>query len=204
MFSPPAPTPFYLLSSLFPSPLPPHSPQFPLQKKTSRRLRELTQDRKLAFTQMEDDNALKATAARRLEEQAQGLVEAALRLQEQALRLHVNERSLHESRDASVVLQRAAKEAARRLLELGEGKDNFLVQSLNAAARPTTAPALPRYDGDADPIAAATPSRTDNTELIRQLEAESQGVRRLKETHDDHIEHDRPLARRLAGGPDNC
>ena len=122
---------------------------------------------------MEDDNALKATAARRLQEQTR----------------------------ASVVLQRAA---ARRLMELGEGKDTFLVQSLSAAARPTTAPALPHYDGVADPIAAATPSRTDNTELIRQLEAESQGIRRLKETHDDHIEHDRPLARRLAGGADNC
>jgi len=125
---------------------------------------------------MEDDNALKATAARRLQEQTQGLV----------------------------VLQRAAKEAARRLMELGEGKDTFLVQSLNAATRPTTAPTLPHDDGVADPIAAATPSRTDNTELIRQLEAESQGIRRLKETHDDHIEHDRPLARRLAGGADNC
>ena len=161
---------------------------------------------------MEDDNALKATAARQLQEQAQGLVDADRLLIAQqkvlvahheasALRLHANERSLHEHREAAVVLQRAA---ARRLLELGEGKDNFLVQSLNTAARPTTAPALPRYDGDADPIADATPSRADNTELIRQLEAESHGIRRLKETHDDHIEHDRPLARRLAGGADNC
>ena len=129
---------------------------------------------------MEADTALKATAARRLQEA---------------------DRQLVAQQEVSAVLQKAA---ARRLLELGEGKDNFLVQSLNAAARPTSASALPHYDGDAVLIAAATLSRTDNTELIRQLEAESQGIRRLKETHDDHIEHDRPLARRLAGGADNC
>jgi len=77
------------------------------------------------------------------------------------------------------------------------------VRSLNTAAATVVRPK--ESGSNAAPTSVSVPrSRTDNTDLIRKLEAESQGIRRLKETHNDHIEHDRPLARRLAGGADNC
>ena len=169
---------------------------------------------------MESDTAIKAHAARRLQEQTEELDEADRQLvahqEASAIRLREHQEvssRCHSHQEASGVLK---SEAARRLIELGEDKDSFLVRSLNVAARTATAAPASARGEDVDDAGRTTavaqpmskarppPSRKDDTELIRQLEAESKGIRRLKETHDDHIEHDRPLARRLAGGPDNC